>query len=165
MKWSTLIEAKREELEAAIANQYSAAINGNTSLNFAVILHEDGEVSESTRTQNSWSMAEHNNEATCVYTVQGFALEFDEWELLRNDNETSQLVVAKYNELEIDEEDHVESFKEIDNLHGFLQDNFSEWLEENEECIKDEEIANLDTSEIIDRKIEEEKSCELYKDE
>jgi len=158
--WSKLIEEKREELAVAISNQYSAAVNGNTSLNYVVLLHEDGDIIESHRTQNSWSMAEHNDEATCVYSVQGFALEVDEWELLRNDKETAILVVKKYNELEIDEDDHVESFKEINDLHGLLQEHFSEWLDENEKCIKADEIANLDIYDIIDRKIEEERQCE-----
>ena len=162
--WSKLLEEKREELAVAISEQYSAAVNGNTWLYYVVILHDDGEVTKSNRTQGSYSIPEFNNEAICVYNIQGFYLEVDEYELLRNDKETAQLVVAKYNETQIDEEDHVESFKDIDDLHGFLQSNFSDWLEENIECIKDDEITSLDTYDIIDRKIDEEKQYENFRD-
>ena len=162
--WSKLINEKREELSIAISEQYSAAVNGNMSLNYVVLLHNDGEVVESHRTQNSWSMAEHNNETILVYSVQGFYLEVDELELLRNDKEVAMQVLEKYNELQVDEEDHIASVKDIDDLHGLLQGHFEEWLEECIDCIVDDEIANLDTYDIIDRKITEEEASENYRD-
>lgn len=162
--WSKLIDEKREELSIAISEQYASAVNGNESLNYVVLLHDDGEIMASSRTTGSWSMSEHSSEAILVYSIQGFYLEVDELELLRNDKETALQVVAKYNELQVDEEDHIASFRDINDLHGLLQDHFEEWLDENIECIKDDEISNLDTYDIIGRKIIEEKSNENFRD-
>jgi hypothetical protein len=163
MKWSTLIESKREELELAIRKQYAEAINGNTWLNYVVLLHDDGEVDKSHRTQNSSSMAEYNGEAICIYSEQGFDHDFDTNQEVANDNEIQPILVEKYNELYPNE--NIDHWKEINDLHGFIYDNLPEWLNDVANACAEYEVSEFDPSEIIGRKIKEEKSCELYQDE
>jgi hypothetical protein len=94
--WKSLTGQKQEEIRKAIRECYAASVNGNTNLEYRVIMDDAGEIRQSSDFANSVTMDTWKGKEVILYSNRGWKLDVDYREYLDAARSEAAEVVQRF---------------------------------------------------------------------
>jgi len=158
--WVKIMEENREAIEEKILQAKKETFETMSGWHVDVEMNEQGEVwTGDMMSTGSQSMSSYKGETFIITSVKSWRTECNldvEQEMKYNDNQ------KYFNEYKTQQEEDIINESAYDFMYENYPEILKQWEEEQEEAEKDEEINELDTGEILDRAIEEERAYHQF---